>query len=106
MVPMATTSGTTKSSSRASVITKVASQRRPPTAACTRRISGQVATTTIAAQIAGPMKGRSTHSDAPIRVARDSTPSVVWASAGARRRLRDQRTWPVRVRGPGHWHGI
>jgi translocation and assembly module TamA len=79
MVAMASTSGTTNSSSSSSVMAVTASQRRPPVAACTRSISGQVATTTIVAQMAGPRKGRNTHSDTPNSSPMNSTPKVTRA---------------------------
>ena len=100
MVPMASTSGTTNSSSSASDITSTATQRLPPAQACTRSISGQVATTTIVAQMVGPRKGRRIHSEPPISSPMKSTAKVVrvrserragGGSMGMRRTLSDRQ---------------
>ena len=64
-----------------SVATRVttASARRPPSRACSRRITGQVATTMAADQIAGPMNGRSTQKAARISPAMNNTAKVLRA---------------------------
>ena len=77
MVAMASVSGTTSTSSNTRVMTTTARLRRPHKRACTRSINPHVATTTVVAQIAGPMKGRSSHSVAAMSRPRHSTASVV-----------------------------
>ncbi len=81
IVTMASDSGTTKTSSSVEVISVVASQRRPHSRSCSQRSAGQVATTTIVAQITAPRNGRRIHSEPRISTPIVSTLSVMRASS-------------------------
>jgi hypothetical protein len=69
--PIAIQKGAMKISSMKVVITAVASDRRPPSRRCTRKSSGQVATTIAVAQTSEATKGRIVH-----RLAARSTPMI------------------------------
>ena len=66
MVSIASQSGTTSSSSMPSVITVTAGPRLPPSRASRDFSSGQLATTSMAAQTAAPRNGRKIHSEPAI----------------------------------------
>ena len=63
----------------AEVMTVTARPRRPHSTPCTRSISGQLATTTMVAQINGPRKGRRIHRAAASSRPMNSTPKVTRA---------------------------
>ena len=69
--------GNTNSTSKASVITATAAPRRSQSLDCNWRISGQVATTIMAAQMVAPMKGLSTQNAEMSRPPMHNTPSVM-----------------------------
>ena len=77
MVPMASVSGTTKSSNSSKDMTRTARLRRCQSRASTHFMTGQVETTSMVAQMAAPRKGRRIQNDAAIRAPRNSTPSVI-----------------------------
>jgi hypothetical protein len=79
MVPVASHSGRTSTSSHTLVMAAAASFLLPHNHAWTCRITGHVATTIIVAQIMAPRKGRSTHTVSTSRVTMNSTPSVARA---------------------------
>ena len=76
MMPMANQNGTTNSSSSATVITATASDRRFHSRACSPRMIGQVATTSVAAQMIAGRKGQTIHSEMPISKAMNRIASV------------------------------
>jgi len=79
MVAMASDSGTTSTSNRRSVITNTASDRFPHSRAWMPSITGQVATTTMVAQITAGRNGRNIRNEAAIRPPMKRTPRVIWA---------------------------
>ena len=91
---MAAVSGTTNTSSRTKVITTTARLRLPHRRPWMRSIKGHVATTTVAAQMLGPRKGRSTHSAVPMSKPRHSTAKVV----------RVKSRGVLVMKGGGAWH--
>jgi hypothetical protein len=76
MVAIATDRGTTSTRRTSKVIRITAGSRRLPNSRCARSSNGQVATTTIVAQISAGRKGCRIHSDAAISTQRKSTASV------------------------------
>ena len=82
MVEIASVSGSTNSSSRISTIASTARLRRRHSRAWIQSKAGQVATTTIAAQIVAPRKGRRIQSEEPMSNTRVRTPKVVLARSG------------------------
>ena len=81
MVAIAKVSGTTNTSSKASIMKVTASARLPHMRRCTRCIRGQVATTIIVAQISGARKGRMIQNEAKIRPPMNNTAKVVRVSS-------------------------
>jgi hypothetical protein len=79
MVAMASDSGTTSASSRMSVITNTASARFPHSRAWMPSITGQVATTTMVAQITAGRNGLNIQNEAAIRPPMKRTPRLIWA---------------------------
>jgi hypothetical protein len=77
IVPMASVSGTTNSSSRITIIATIARARLLHSLACIRSITCQVTTTIIVAQMIDAMNGRRIQKAATIRPPRKSTPSRV-----------------------------
>ena len=69
-------------SSHAAVMAATASFRRPQSHACSRRITGHVATTIIEAQMIAPRKGRRIQTVDAISATMNSTPSVVRGRSG------------------------
>ena len=82
MVPVASDSGRTSTSSHAVVMAATASFRRPQSHACSCRIMGHVATTIIAAQMIAPRKGRRIQTVDAISVTMSSTPRVARGRSG------------------------
>ncbi len=62
-----------------SVITATASRRLPQSRAWIARITGQVATTTMVAQMMAGRKGRNIQNEAAIRPPMKRIPRVIWA---------------------------
>ena len=81
MVAIAKVSGTTNTSSKASIIAVTARARLFQRRASTRRNKGQVATTIIVAQISGARKGRMIQNEAKIRPPMNNTAKVVRVSS-------------------------
>ena len=77
MAPKANTTGRTSTNRIKAVIVTVARLRLPHNFFSIESINGQVATTSIAAQIRAGMNGRSTHKLATIRPLQTRTASVV-----------------------------
>src|SRR5688572_4070757 len=67
IVPIAKVSGTTSTHRSRSVITATASARLPHSHTCKVIMSGQVATTMVAAHTMAPRNGRKIHMEDPIR---------------------------------------
>ena len=76
IVPMASDNGSTSTSSSAPVIAATASFRLPHSHACSRRITGHVATTIINAQTIAPRNGRRIQIVSAISTTMMRTPSV------------------------------
>ncbi len=77
IVATASQNGPIKTSSRARVMTVTASQRRCHSRRCTRSISGQVATTSVVAQIVAGTNGHRIQNEVAISPATNSTARMV-----------------------------
>ena len=76
IVPIAKVNGTTSTPRSRRVITVTASPRLPHSHFCKEIISGQVATTMVAAHTMAPRNGRKIHIEDPIRATMKSTAST------------------------------
>ena len=82
IVPVASDSGRTSTSSHAAVMAATASFRLPQSHACSRRITGHVATTIIEAQMIAPRKGRRIQTVDAISATMNRTPRVARGRSG------------------------
>ena len=102
IVPMASSSGRTTSSSNAPVMATTANVRLPHSHACRYRMTGHVATTIIEAQMIAPRKGRRIQIVNVIRTTMIRTPSVArGTSVGESVAVSIILTLPIVCRGCG-----
>ena len=82
IVPVASDSGRTSTSSHVAVMAATARFRLPQSHACSRRITGHVATTIIEAQMIAPRKGRRIQTVDAISATMNRTPRVARGRSG------------------------